>query len=109
VSTPIFIFSPEGPTGDAWNLPNNSARSDIGEHWAEMYFHIVFWLYGLKPMEMELCSSAVLITFSFVVMPQVLHRLAAVPVQTVAPSGAGRRAASKEHGAFGYLWRAGRM
>jgi hypothetical protein len=26
-STLIFIFPPEGPTGDAWNLPNNIARS----------------------------------------------------------------------------------
>jgi len=65
-----------------------------------MCFRVVFWLYGLKPMSMELFSSTILITFSFAVRPQVLHRLAAVRVQKVALSGAGEASGRQRTGSI---------
>jgi hypothetical protein len=31
----------EGQRGQAWETPNKHALLDIGEHWRDMYFHIV--------------------------------------------------------------------
>jgi hypothetical protein len=36
------LLLPEGQTGEGWDVPKSSAVLEIGGHWIEGYFHLVF-------------------------------------------------------------------
>jgi hypothetical protein len=37
-----MLLLPAGQRGEAWELSKSNALSDVGEHWIENYFHLVF-------------------------------------------------------------------
>ena len=58
----IFIYMlllQEGQTGDAWGLPESNALSEIGGHWIENYFCLVFKPIVFSGMAPDDCQTVI--------------------------------------------------